>query len=512
MEKNVENQSTVPKLSMLLMCSVLASIVGNAFIWVSAYESTNNNGMYAFFLIIISLCNLGAHSFNKPIMMDIAALLMTTVISNPVCQAYNWRVADQHTLLCGYVIALMGSIASFSVHFPTFDKEKFMSRLPLSSTSVLASVFVFVGCFVFWAESQACQTTNQVHASALWIATYNIITVLAANCDGRDIVLFQASYYLHWTQPFDTPCTNDTCKAGIALIWIGILMMVLICAFFAFSPSPRGELTSTPRGWGALSLLFVCAFGSILIWSGKDGTPESLPTGRACFTVVLMLLVVLLEVIGWAAMDPTAAYIAMIIMASVVSTAVSDIYANRDQQMRAGYIMGMTCSLMSIGLPMDMGVAKGALKEDGALNSVGVFVGFALIVSCMMSWANSAGGPVDVVSGYLGVLSTVSGAASYREGTLVCFYLSAIYLPGITPFTSPGNKDDYMLALLAVLALMYAYVGRPEQKEAQRSRQDERRGSQDTSSYEPIGNWSSHNVSVPPPGKDTFVVERAVSL
>jgi hypothetical protein len=471
-------------LSGVLVISVAAALAGNAFIWVSAYKIKNSDGMYAFFLLLISACNFAAFSLEKPILLDVAALITSTVLPGPVCEAYQQRLNDQRTLLFGYVIALMGVFLSFGAHVPYLSKERALApeRTKHLIASVVAVVIVFVGCCCFWATDSACGDGNKIHVTALWIAMYNLITLGTASSTGREVVLFLAAFNLFGTQPFSADCT-DTCKAGIALIFIGLVLIVIIGALFAARADAVkfqfGEFTKTPRGSGALGVLLICLVGCILIWAGKDN--EVKPFAREVFLVVLLLIIAVLEVVGWASNDPTAAFIALSIMASVVSPAVSYIYGHMDQQVRAGYIMAMTSSILLLLLPVDTVAAKATMTEIQS-NRASVMCGLALLVSCMMCWASSN---YDVVSGYLGIISTVAGAAGYREGILVSFYIACTYLPKITPFTSPGtNRDDYMLALVAVLALIAAYLGKAPENIEHESRKT---ASDDTGSYVAIG-------------------------
>jgi len=326
---------------------------------------------------------------------------------------------------------------------------------------------------VMWSTEEACRF-YPVHLRVFWISIYNILTVLNKNCDGRDIVLFLATITLNASQPFDLiSCGDDRCKAAVWLLWIGLILVIIACAFFAPREASTGfkkeELTTTPRGWASIAFLILVTLGACLIWAGKNN--GKYPAGAECFTVVLLMVVVILEVMAWTTSNSTLAFIALSLMYSTVSISISRIYGNTDQQMRAGYIMCMVSSLASLALPIDLAAARSRASSGSILeHRMMMALSLVLICVCLLCWSKSN---YDVVSGYLGILSLISWAAGYRVGTLVCFNICGVYLPRVTPFTAAGDKSDYLLSLFAVMAMLslFAQQSEPQEGRAKESRQ-----------------------------------------
>eukprot|EP00756_Hemistasia_phaeocysticola_P029626 Hpha_TRINITY_DN16241_c7_g8::TRINITY_DN16241_c7_g8_i1::g.12279::m.12279 len=488
-------------------------------------------GMYALLLVFISAANFASARLRRQDYIWISAAVAFSVLDVNICETH-WLVrctpgsstkeSDANIVKAGYIMLLVGCLltfAAFPFRMPSAPPLKF--GLVEAGIGVFVVVVLITGSALLWSTGHPCAHGlggggfGGVQAKvpkypiyvgrAMYLALWHGLSIFSGYEDGLELSFIYAAISIADYQPFGPRCNWGECKAGVSLVFVGLIIIVVTRIVGAHmrrtsAGNSRGTHMSCGRPRAAAALLavvFSCA-GGVAVWVTKD---SELGTGRVgaqeAWDVVSLVLATImgvaclttdLMVYGVVSVSLTFSVMNRALGADVSNsfifggcpsawTETTGIYQHAAAGIRAGYILiftalGLTLSSLFdpakvMGQVMDLSSSMtAAMLHDE--RKVAMVVVSVLVLCVAFLWSD------DKYYGQLGFTAVVyflsacsgpNGRHQYKEGLNFVYFTALLQFPAITPFTTCESKDSanrlvLVPCLMGLLVIAFQHITR----------------------------------------------------
>ena len=441
------------------------SVIGEILLWIKINDlctevpcDTNRLGSYALIMCLISLANFYSFVIKKPQFMWVTVTVWLAVINEVVCNCHlQVKNGDQHTIIAAWIMLLVGVHMTMLV----MPLEGFNGIKIRQIGAICIATLILIGNILLWSKGEPCRD-SQIAFEPSVPAFFLVWYLFSAICNytaGLELSFMFAGFQLTRFQPFDA-CSTTECKAGVALIFTGLVSLVLFhlvldCQLIKVSLEDVIKNIKDKRMPIIVLFATLSMVGGILVWTS---TPN--PDDRQSFHVVMMFLVAFLSMALQATRNPGLCILLFCFVYTNINSMLSPdgIISKSKGQARTGYLfLLLSASSVFVSFPAKWNLPSLSIFAENDRSHIH----YALVLICSYLYLSSSG--VYVLNyGFLGLVILASVMSKFPHGLQWVYFASLYESPQINPYRVPDSthKLVYLIIWIVFLLVIAHHISR----------------------------------------------------
>eukprot|EP01061_Rhynchopus_euleeides_P006581 TRINITY_DN1562_c0_g1_i1.p1 TRINITY_DN1562_c0_g1~~TRINITY_DN1562_c0_g1_i1.p1 ORF type:complete len:552 (+),score=218.44 TRINITY_DN1562_c0_g1_i1:39-1694(+) len=465
---------------------LLMAMLGLVFQWTQTSEKWSNNavsvalinkyGMYTLFMLGVATANIVSYLFGRPELMWMSTTVFVSILDPNVCAVNAIRAgrgSDSWFLIFAYSLVIAGTLLTF-VTFPLkFEKVK---------GAVFHFIFILlivVGTIVFWSSGTVCPDTglytfkdnnsdNIPATASMIIAVVYFVSTLTSYTPGLELSFMLGTVAITWYHPYGWRCEEDTCRAGLMILYITLIAMTVYHLVFSCARSAGRSIQEImAKGlFQKFTFLVLCLVGAlvggIMIWADKRSGDTHAEPDEVWYNLG-MIFVIVLNMFVDVYQHKGCAVAAFSVMYSVIIP--NTVYINSTTSggaavVRTGYILLFLFSFLSfVALPFEWksSVNVGHLDVEAKQAFNAALVLFLVVVYL---WSDAT--PVyEVGLGFISLVIMLCLVKQFHYGLQWAYFATLLEIARLTPFTASGlwwagsySGTNKLLILVCLITLL----------------------------------------------------------
>eukprot|EP01060_Flectonema_neradi_P010618 TRINITY_DN1770_c4_g1_i1.p1 TRINITY_DN1770_c4_g1~~TRINITY_DN1770_c4_g1_i1.p1 ORF type:complete len:560 (+),score=69.55 TRINITY_DN1770_c4_g1_i1:91-1770(+) len=440
-------------------------VIGEVLLWIKINDlcanvpcDANHLGSYALIICMIAFANLYSHAVGKPQLMWVTVTVWLTIINDIVCNCHlQVKNGDEHTIIAAWILLLVGVHMTMLV----IPLDGFNGIKVRQIAAILISVLIIVGNIVLWSKGEPCSDNSISFEPSvpIFFVMWYLFSAICNYTAGLELSFMFAGLQLSSFQPF-AACDLSECKAGTALIFCGLLSLILFhlmydCQLIATDLADVAANVKDKRMPIVVILALVSMVGAVLVWTSDPG-----PSDSQSFHVVMIFLVAFLSIALQATRNPGLCVLLFCFTYANINLMLvpSGIISKSDGQARTGYLFVLLAtSSLFVSFPAKWNLPSISMFAENDRSHIH----YALVLICSFLYLSSST-EYELEFGFLGLVILASVATKFPHGLQWAYFISLYLAPQKNPYRIPDSttKIVYLIIWIVLLLIIAHHISR----------------------------------------------------